>query len=196
MAISIVGGAGRSYEAGVSERNRLLTEAIERTELHEAVHKGDGYNINTGVVTLTDAAETPMLYFKNLEDKSFHMTSIIVGTRSSTGGATTEVDIMIVRNPSAGTITSGSDVDILTNRNFGSAKTVSSTAKKGATGLTMTGGTDHIFAYGTTSSRTVIPVEEVIPKDKSLGVKIPPPASNTSMNCYVAIVGYLEEDNQ
>ena len=100
----------------------------------------------------------------------------------------------MVRNPNTGTIISGAtDVDIVSNRNFGSNRELVKDTFKGAEGTTLTNGDD--FASTTRSSgSTVIHFDGdviVLPKGTSLGVNVTPQASNTSMVVKVAIIGYL-----
>ncbi len=111
------------------------------------------------------------------------------------GTATEMVKITVVRNPTAGTIVDNATaVDINSNRNYGSSLTLSdSLAYKGATSETMTDGDDHILIQAALSSRVFATIDEVIPKGKSLGIKIDPPAGNTSMVVYAALICHLED---
>jgi len=196
MGNIIEDGGGDGYKANVSSDHRLLTRAVTETEEIDANERGDAYNVNTGTVTLTDDVDTPVFYIKNNEEKELVIVTLIFGFGSSTGGTTTEmIEITIIRNPTGGTIVSGAtNVDISSNRNYGSSNTMDALAYKGATGLTLTGGEDHIFAYASPKGRTVLAINENIPKGSSMGIKIKPQSSNTSMPIYVAAVSYLHED--
>ena len=195
MADSIHGDSGSGiYEVGVTTSKQLRTFAETTGEETQANLKGNAYNINTGEITLTDAVQTPVLYFKNNEDQDLLITAIAVGLKNSTGGAATDLaTITVTRNPKAGTIVSGAtDVDIISNRNYGSSNTLSlSDAFKGATDITMTGGTDHLLIYQTDLGRAFATIDEVIPKGRSIGIKITPLANNTSLTCYVALICHL-----
>jgi hypothetical protein len=87
-------------------------------------------------------------------------------------------------------------VDIVSNRNYGSSKTLTVDAYKGATGETLTGGTDHIIIQMGTSGRTVVSIDEVIPKGSSFGIKYTPQGSNTSQKVYAAVVAHLIDPNE
>lgn len=190
MSNIITDGSGNSYRAKVDSTNRLYTRTVTETELDEAVKEGNGFNINTGVITLTNDTTTPVLYMKNNEDEDLNIDAMIVGLGTSTGGSATEMaTITLLRNPTAGTIVSGAtSVDVISNRNFGSTATLVVDAYKGATGLTMTDGTEHIISYQSDFGRTFYTLNEVIPRNSSLGVKIAPPTGNTSLPMYVALV--------
>jgi hypothetical protein len=198
MPDTIKDGAGTGYSVKVNGNNRLYTNSVTVSEDYQATKIGNSYNINTGVITLTDAADTPIIYFKNNEEQSFHITAIAVGVGPSTGGSGGIPKITVIRNPTTGTIISSTptDVDINSNRNFGSSNTLDVLAYKGATGDTMTDGSDHIIFFQTSSGRLFATIDEVIPKGSSLGVKFDPQASNTSQDVYVALIGHLEDANE
>ena len=192
----IENGVGSSYKMGINKSNEALVYAVTVTEEVDATKNGDAYNINTGIITLNNATETPVFYLKNNETRSLVMTAQIYGIGTSTGGTATEmVTSTVVKNPTAGTIVSGAtDVDMNSNRNYGSSNVLDADVYKGATGLTMTGGTDHLLVYSPDFSRVFISVQEIIPQGKSIGIKITPPTSNTSLPLYVAATCYLESN--
>jgi hypothetical protein len=182
MPDTIRDGTGDGYLAKVNANQRLYVSAVVLDENLAATKDGRSYNINTGEITLTDDNETPV-------------SAIAVGLGPTTGGTGGIPVITVVRNPTAGTITSGSDVDINSNRNYGSSNTLTATAKKGATGLTMTGGVDHLLFYQGTSGRLFATIDELLPGGSSIGVKITPQGSNTSMSVYCAIICHVEDVN-
>jgi hypothetical protein len=193
----ITDGAGTGYKAKVNGNQRLYVNAVTITEDEQANKIGNAYNINTGEITLTSAAQTPVLYLKNNEDQSIHITAVAIGLANSDGTATDMTKIVFVRNPTAGTIVSSPvNVDINGNRNYGSNNTLTADAYKGATGKTMTDGDDHILVYGTARSRVFVTIDEIIPKGSSFGLKITPPSSNTSMTVYAAVICHLEDVNE
>jgi len=196
MAEQIRDGAGGRHLQRVDKNFRAHTFSITEPELVDANRQGDAYNVNTGFITLTDAVDTPVIYLKNNEDKQIVIEAIVVGLFNSTGGSSTaDVYATFIRNPTAGTIISGAtNVDINSNRNFGSANTLLADTYKGATGDTMTDGMDHILVRASANSRSFVGISEILPKGTTIGVKIKPPTSNTSMVCYVALILYLEQD--
>ena len=191
MTDSIRDGVGTGSRARVNENNRLHVHAVTTSEDSAAGKAGDSYNINTGIITLTDAVDTPILYLKNNESKSLHVEAIAVGMGPSTGGTGGIPKVTVVRNPT--TIDFSADVDIKTNRNYGSEKTLDITAYKGNTGATMSGGDDHLLLFQTTNGRLFAEIDEIITPNKAIGVKIDPQASNTSMDVYVALICHLED---
>lgn len=193
----ITDGTGTGKKAQVDGNNRITTKATTIRESEDATHLGNSFNINTGVITLTNATETPVLYVKNNEDASIHIIGTAYGFWTSTAGSPTDLQITIIRNPTAGTIVSNANaVAISSNRNYGSAKTLDADAYVGATGNTMTDGVEHIIFYANSASRIAPPIDEIIPKGSSIGIKITPPAGNTSMQMYAAIVMYIEDLNE
>lgn len=199
MSFTVKDGTGSGNVTKVDGNNRLHVESVSQPINEQATEKGDSYNINTGMVTLTDGAETPMLFFKNNEDRDFHIQTVIVYFGTSTGGVGNDGQFTIIKNPATGTIITSTptDVAINSNRNFGSSKTLAdSLAYVGATGDTMTDGSEHILVgINDGGSRVGISIDELLEKGNSVGVKVTPPSSNTSMTCYVAVVGYLVDDN-
>jgi hypothetical protein len=190
-------GSGSGMKAKVNGNNELKTSATTISEDFRATKDGDSYNINTGVITLTDAVNTPIMYIKNNEDRDLHITAVAVGLSPSTGGSGGIPMITFVRNPTAGTIITSTPtaVDINSNRNYASSKTLDVDAYKGATGDTMTDGDDHILVFQTSNGRAFITIDEVVPKGSSFGIKFDPQASNTSQDVYAAVICHLEDPN-
>jgi len=197
MAEQIMDGTGSGYLAKVNSDNQLLIKSVNESEAIAANQAGDAYNLNTGIVSLTNAVDTPLIYVKNNElTKNLVIEAVIIGLFNSTGGsATADVYATIVRNPTTGTIISSTptDIPINSNRNYTSSNTLVADTYVGATGDTMTDGDDHILVRVSAASRSFISINEILPKGASVGVKIKPPTSNTAMSAYVAIVCYIQE---
>ena len=81
----ILDGTGQGNWAKVNDNNRLYTDAITTSESFQASKLGNSYNINTGIIDLTDANETPLIYVKNNEDQDLHILTIVIGVWTSTG---------------------------------------------------------------------------------------------------------------
>jgi hypothetical protein len=193
MAVIVDGSSG--VTAKVNAGNRLYTRSVSNTEGQQANINGDAYNINTGYITLTNAVDTPVMYVKNNEDEALIIEAIAVGIQPSANGVSTEEPyITVVRNPTGGTIISSpANVDINSNRNYGSQNSIVIDAYKGATNKTLTGGEDHLLIQQNDGGRAFASINEVLPKGASIGVKIKPPTSNTSMDVYVALIVYLRD---
>ena len=192
----IIQDAQFSYSAKVDKSNRLDTRGITKTETANATVEADSYNINTGLITLTTAGESGVMYLKNNEDRDINVDAIVVIFGPSTGGAATDTNqVRIYRNPTTGTLISGAvDADINDNRNFGSSKTLAALAYKGATGNTITDGSVVIESLVGPGSRVSFAIDLVLTKGDSVGISYEPSDSNTSMKCMAAIVLHLEPD--
>jgi len=185
-------GTGTGNKLKIDSSNRAYTFSVTENVSNNATKLGNSFNVNTGVITLTSANESAIMYFKNNEDVSVHIDAIAVGLGPSTGGTSATIpNITVVRNPTAGTIVSGATaVDFNSNRNFGSSRTLTVDAYKGAEGNTMTGGNDHILFFQSSGGRLFATIDEELQKGDSIGIKITPQASNTSMDVYAALVLY------
>ena len=190
-------GTGSGKMAKVNSGQRLYTRSVSNTEGQEANFDGDAYNINTGYITLTNATETPILYVKNNEDENLMIDAIAFGVQPSTGGSSTELAYAtVVRNPTGGTIISNeTDVDINSNRNYGSQNTATVDAYKGATGDTLSGGGDHIILQLGTG-RAFASINEILEKGSSLAIKFKPPTGNTSVDVYAALIYFFKNPTE
>jgi hypothetical protein len=188
-------GTGTGFKTKVDANNRLHVQSVSVTENDHSNTKGNAYNINSGIITLTNDIDTPVIYLKNNEDLDYHLQNIAVALEFSTGGDASMTVITLVKNPTAGTLISNANaVDIVSNRNFGSAQEIDVDAYKGATGSTLTDGDDFLIYFLQDDNRLFASTDSVIPKEKSVAVKILPPPGNTSMRVYVAFVGYILDD--
>lgn len=172
-----------------------LVRCASRTRAQDATEVGEGYNLNTGVIGLTVATETAILYYKHFEDTALEVDTLIIGIEDNLTDANATSKITIVRNPTAGTIVSGATAgDILLNRNFGNVTALdASTFYKGAAGgSTLTDGADFIIAYGG-YGRTVLPIDVVLQKGNSIGVKLDLRANTGTVNVYAALVCNLKQ---
>jgi hypothetical protein len=190
-------GTGSGTTAKVNGDNRLKVEAVQQSAQNNATRNGNSYNLNTGVMTLTSGDESALMYLKNTDSaKRLHVELIVVGMSPSANGDSSEIPkITIVRNPTAGSIidSTPTNVDINSNRNFSSSNTLTATAYKGGEAETFTDGTDHIISFQTANGRLGLDIDEVLENGASIGIKIDPQASNTSMDVYAAIVCYVED---
>lgn len=196
MSLIIKDGTGTGSVVEVGSNNRLKVEAIQQTAVSAATEKGNSYNLNTGSITLTSGGESAVMYVKNTDStKNLVVSSVIIGLGPSASGSSAEVvKIKFIKNPTAGTIVDDATaVDMNSNRNYGSSKSLSADVYKGAEGKTLSDGSDHILVFSKADSRTAIPVDELLPNGSSLGFKIDALTSNTSMDCYVAVVCHLED---
>jgi len=189
--VRVESGSGITNVAKVGSNLRLWIDAVQKTAENEAIDNGDGYNLNTGQIVLS--ATTAVMYVKNNEDKSLFISSIAIGI--GTGSFSDNVEIFIVRNPTAGTmITAGISIDQNANRDFGSAKTLTADAFKGASGETFTDGTDTILIAQNGQGRVFANINMVLQKGNSIGVRINPNLSSGSVEAYAALICHLETE--
>jgi len=163
------------------------------TQLTDGTGTGSlAYNVNTGVVNLTSANKSAILYFKNTGINPIEIESLFYLIGNSTGG-TGDMLISVLRNPTAGTIVStASDVEMNQNRNFASSNQLTANAYKGAEGNTFTDGDKVIESiFNQSPSRAAISVGIIrLEKGNSIGIDITPGTSNTSLDVEFAISLY------
>lgn len=183
-------GTGTGKELGINGRNEAKVFAVSESEAQAANDLGNAYNINTGEITGLTAGDATMLYFKNDEEETFVIEAIAVGLRGFTG-LTNVAQIYITKNPTGGDlITDETAVTMNENRNFGSAKTLSSGSKvyKGKAAGTITGGSDVALLYAKNNDRGYFPINLEIPRGSSIAVRVESDA--TAGTCYAALIAH------
>jgi len=179
----------------VDDEGKIQARAVSISEQSSKSLFGDTYNLNTGRITLTSDAETPIFHFKNdSEDKPMVVTRIFVTFLTSTGG-TGEVVASIEKAVTGGTILTGTEIDP-GNFNFGSSRSPGATFIKGATGLTFTGGIKvPEFLFTSDNQRQIIPFDAIIlPRGASMTFTLTPPSGNTSMVVEAGANVYIDGD--
>jgi hypothetical protein len=195
----IENGVGDAKKALVDSNNQLHTFSITEDEQRAAAKQGNEYNINTGTIAFStnSTTRTSVLYFKNDEDQDFVVTAVAVGLGTRSATVSDAANVYIVRNPTSGTtITNANNVDMNSNTNFSSNKTLKSTtlAYKGADGEGATsGGTDHALLY-MTDGRLFASLNIELPKGSSLAIEFDGNTSGT-FNMYAAMIGYVKDSN-
>jgi hypothetical protein len=189
MSNIIVDGTGTGKSAKVSGK-RLFTHAITEAEAIHSTEKGDAYNINTGDINLTSSTASSVMYIKNNENQDLIIEALAVGVGSA--GTTTDVGtVTIIRNPTS--VSYSTAVDMNENRNFGSSKTLTVDAYKGAEAATTTGGDSVIQFYMGSGTRLFAPINLLLPKGSSMAVEIDTNTSSGTTRVYSAIVCYLKD---
>lgn len=184
-------GTGSGFLLRINAENRANVSAITEAESDHEAENGNKFNLNTSDITLTTANESAVFYYKNTGDHDFVATLLAFLLGNSTGG-TGDWVVDVIRNPSAGTVVSDETiVPINSNFNFGSNKTLSGISYKGDEGKTLTDGSVHTSSRLSGGGRVGLSLGALhIPKGSSIGIKITPQASNTSVKVQVAMVGY------
>lgn len=190
--MQIQDGKGSGNKAQVDSANRVRTHAITEPEQLHATEEGDGYNINTGLISITGNAT--LLYLKNNGTKDIVINAVAIG---SFEGITHSDDpyITLVRNPTGGDLISDATaVSMNQNRNFGSSNTLTVDVYKGKVGGTLTGGNDIAILQVTPGSRSYYTIDFLLPKGSSIGIKLTANVSSGSANYYAALVCFEKED--
>lgn len=194
MDISIKDGSGAGYSAKVDSAYRMHVDAIERTQSQQAILRGDGFNLSTGLITLTSATQSAVFYLKNDGDIPLVFKEIGIRLGTSTGG-TGSATITLTANPTAGTIISNAlTLSTAFNRNLGSSRMITGDYYKGAQGYTLTGGTSAATTSTTNFDDPIVFEADifVLPKGTSIGVLVTPPTGNTSQTCVVFATAFYE----
>jgi hypothetical protein len=182
----------------VDENFQSHTFSVTEDEQRQATQLGNEYNINTGTIAFSANSDTrtSLLYFKNDEDNDFVVSAVAVGLGTRSTVVSDAANVFIVRNPTAGDIVDSTptNVDMNSNTNFGSNKTLKSTtlAYKGADGDGVTtGGTDHALLY-MTDGRLFANLNIDLPKGSSVAIEFD---GNTSgaFNVYAVLIGYVKD---
>ena len=181
-------GTGSGSRAKVDSNNRLYTNAISRAEVEQSILIGNGYNINTGLVSITNAGvDNAVWYFKNDGSLDVILFEILIILGTSTGGVG-DGTLKVFRNPTGGTIISGAlAVEANVNRNFASSNILDVTTYKGATGSTLTGG--DTFGSTNRSGTAVINFSStpiVLKTGNSIGITWSAATSNTAQSVRIA----------
>lgn len=194
MAETIKDGTGFGFEVKVDSTNRMYTDSVIRDEVYEYLTQGELYNLSTGVINLTSANQSAVFYLKNndTEGKILVIKEILVIPATSTGG-TGAFTIQVIKNPTTGTLIDNALAGTQSNRNFGSANTITGDIYKGAEGYTLTDGS----VFATTSRSTIENVAfDAAPialnKSNSIGLKFTPQSGNTSQNVIIAATVYMK----
>ncbi len=180
MGIEIVGGPANT-KAKVNLSQRLTVAATTRSTRKQAVLLADSYNLVSGSITLTSANESGIIYVKNNENRDLLIETASVDLGPSTDGTGGAPLIKIIRNPTTGTmISTATTVDINSNLNFASSKTLTVDAYKGAEAETVTDGSDHELHFTKSDTEVLIQLDILLEKGDSMAITVTPELNNSS----------------
>lgn len=192
MAEQIESGSGIPYRVNVGSDLRMQTRAIDEPEEVHNTERGDSYNINTGLISIT--GDATLIYFKNNSDENYILKDIAVGTFDGI----THTDfpyITVIRNPTGGDlITDATAITINQNRNFGSSKAAEALIYKGKVGGTITGGNDYSILQTNKTGRSFFTLVTLIPKGGSIALKLTANRTSGTANYYVSLIGYFKDN--
>jgi hypothetical protein len=185
-------GAGKGYSAKVDANNRVHTQSVSESEAIQSAERGDAYNINTGLISIT--GDATLQYIKNNEDKDLVVEAIAIGSFEGICH-TDDPYITLVRNPTGGDLISdGTVCGVMNqNRNFGSNKTLTADAFKGKVGGTLSGGNDIAILQVNPATRNFYNINFILPKGSSMGIKLTANRTSGTANYYSALIVHLKD---
>lgn len=191
----IQGGNNPQQVAHVTVEGRLLTKTVALDAQQDAAEHGNTYNVDTGVFTLTDDAETPVLFLCNVgEDVSIKLSRLSLTAGPSAGGAG-QVLASLHTNITGGSIVTDPEAPFK-NLNVTSPKTPMATARRGVTGSTFVSGNSEPVLRALFPGAPLFAVAPydhvVIPRGGSVLIAITPPPGNTSMTIMASLLIFLE----
>ena len=182
----ILDGGGRGWKCRVNKDGQLVTRATNVEQRLQSSVDRLYYEATTGQITITDAAETFIIYLKNsdLSGKVIVIDRVFVDTWTSTAGTGADGVIKYYINP---TYTGGSTITPI-NTNFASSIEAQGTFLKSLTTLAGT-----VWWTGYITDKQAIIIDEgriIIPEGKTFGISVAAPTGNTSMKISVNIAFY------
>lgn len=190
--MKIQDGSGNGNWLKINKDLRALTKAISQTEQRHASENGDSYQVGSGVINLTSANESAVLYVKNNEERDFQFTGVNITSSAMTGSS---ANVFLAKVYLGGTaLSAGTSANAL-NNNFGSSKTLDADITQGQEAATVTDGTASGAFYIPNETFFATDIAWLIPRGTSVAISITPGASNTSMNVSVTLEGHLIEEN-
>ena len=192
--MAIIQDAATGKTARVNLDNSLSVHSVSIPETQHATDLGDSYNINSGLVTLTTAGESGILYFKNNEDRNVHIDGLVMILGPSTNGVVTDTTrIRVYGDPTTGTLISTAlAADIVQNRNIGTTSALAANVYKGAEGNTITDGNLFLDSLQNPGSTVPIAIDITLPKGKAIAISYEPNDSNTNMKVQAAFNCHIE----
>ncbi len=183
MAEQIVDGNGTGYRVAVNTDNELRTRATTIEQRLHSTLDSRYYELTTGAITLTNATDTPLIYFINNSTQDIVIDRVFIDTWTSTGATISNGTLKYYRNP---TITGGTAISP-NNTNFGSNATIEVGGLKSLT--TMTGTVWWLASISQNNSMVSEEGRIVLPVGSSFGISYAAPTGNTSqiININVAI---------
>jgi hypothetical protein len=177
--------------ARVNDEFQLSTTAVTETLQLHRTSLGTGYNINTGLISLTNSTATPLIYLKNDELAPITIEAIAIGM-DDLGTHTGSPLITLIRNPTS--VDFSAAVDMKQNRNFSSSKTLSTgtLVYKGAVGDTVTGGDDIAIFLQQEGGRLFAGIDFVLGVGNSLCITLDAQVTAGTCQAYCALILHVD----
>lgn len=193
MSFMIEDGTGSGRKLKITSDNRAKVDAVTHESAQEAAESGDLYQIGAGIVNLTSANESAVLFIKNNSDTPLEITNVTISSNVSTGG--TAGDVLLAKLYVGGTSITGTTAPFV-NNNLGSSKTPDGTFTAGAEASAVVGGTLGGAVYLPVAKFERIKLYWILPKGASLAITIQPPTGNTSLNVGCFIDAYYSSEDE
>ena len=188
--MATITGASNRFVAEVDNTNRLETRTISESEFTDAVLRGDGYVITTGLITLTDDAKSALAIFENREDRDV----VITGLRINIGPGA-QADSVVELDFAVGVdmaMAGGAGVEVgQSNLIVGNTALLDSNSELGQQGAAIVGG-NSITTFERSGLTENVAVFYVFPKGGTMAASVTPPAGNTNIQIGVDVVVYLD----
>ena len=178
-------GAGSGDTAKVDSSNKLEVRSIDTTEFQSGIIDGRVFVVSSGVVTLTTACASGLLYLKNCDCRDMLISKLVINLGNSTGGCGNFTSTITIC-PTGGTLICCGAVAPAANLNFGSGLSACVTSTAGTEGSTVTGGIPVSDIHALANRREIVDVA-LLPKGVSLAMSITPPAGNCSVDVNINI---------
>ena len=180
----------------IDDYGRALTLSVSESISEAGGRLGDTYNVNTGLINLTNSSKSAVLYFENNDVRDVEISIIGFLLGNSTGGSG-DMNLDVDLNVTSGTIIStATPTQIYSNKNAGSKKSITSNAYKGFQGATASGGIGAYTSLLNSATRqyAISTGLIVLPKGSNMCVYVTPQTGNTSMNCevFLSVIHSLE----
>lgn len=183
-------GKGKGYLAEVRSDNRLSVNAIQDSSYQQAAQSGLGFNINTEFVPITVGTETPLFYYKNLEEADAVIAAWFIGIGVAGGSPTENALMRVYTNPTS--VSGGVSVTPV-NRTVGSGRSFNFTTLKQNAGTPLTATLPSVpilYQTQTASTRVFGEVYITVPRNNALIVTVQFNGIQTA-NIYTGFSGYL-----
>ena len=185
MPDTIKDGRGKGFLVAVNSDQQLITRATAVEQRLISTIDENYFEATTGQITLTDAAETGIIYILNSETLPLVIDRTFVDIWTSTDGSGADGTLKYYRNP---TYTGGSAI-VPWITNFNSNKALDGTFLKS---LSTIAGDVWWTGYITDKSSIIIDEGRIlIPPGRSFGISVAAPTGNTSMKISINIAMYL-----
>jgi len=182
-------------KARVDSAGRIASFATSITAAQSAVVRSDSFNLNSGIVVLTDSSEQGILYIKNNESRDLVISTILVSLGPSTNGDINDTTIIrLYKNPTTGTlITNAIAAEINSNSNFGSKLLLKIDEFKGDGSSTVDDGTVHTEVLVSPGKNAPFDIDEILTNGETMAITYEANDSNTNMKALASVKTFLSD---